>query len=430
MGLSKGILRYEGYTSQGLNLYLFSYPGYGSLRLYSVSSSDASLYKKLHTDELRPKATRKQVSVIIGLLITEDNELETKLNSLGVRLSIGSVRWVFQVLNREKKSALQFFHWIRRWQPELEGNSDICSLVIDNCGHLDDYKAMRCLLDGFSLQRLFLTKKAFEYLQLTSSKEELLKKATQNVVDILQEIGGTSYGTGVPSLIEMFSDLGSFDMAKFVIEKTGRKLSYYNVLIRELCRRGDFKAARDLMDEIGKEGCNPSAHTYNYIISSLLKNGKNADACEVFQEMQDNDCPPDALTFEIFIYNSCNEGKLDNAFEFFDDMVARGLEPRLLTHAAFIKGFFNSQQYEKAYKYVVGSDDKYSSNVNYSLLANLHQKQGNLVDAENILSEMIKKGLRPHFNVFMKVKKHLMKSGNEELATSLQKKFLQLEVRA
>ncbi|XP_050220098.1 pentatricopeptide repeat-containing protein At5g61990, mitochondrial-like [Mercurialis annua] len=410
--------------TQSLNCLSFSR---FSLRFFSLSASQCN---KLHAHHLRPEATRNQVSVIIGLLITEDKDLKTKLNSLSFGLSIADVSWVFNFLDSKKKPALDFFHWIRRWQPELERNSHVCSMVVRNCGCLNDYDAMRCLLKDFSLNGLFISKKAFEYLNVISANEDLLRKCTSDVVGILQEVGGTSYGSGVYSLIEMFSELGFFDMALFVIGKTERKLSYYNVLIKVVSQRCDVKAARNLMDEMRKEGCNPNAQTYNYVISGLLKNGKYGDACNVFKEMKERGCPPDALTFEIFIYKSCNGGKLDKACEFLNEMVATGLEPRLLTHAAFIKGFVNAQQYEKAYKYVVDSADKHSSNVNYSLLADLHQKRGNLVDAVNILSEMIQKGLRPNLKVYMRVKNHIQKSGNTKLALDLQKKFHQLDFRA
>ncbi|KAJ9167401.1 hypothetical protein P3X46_022056 [Hevea brasiliensis] len=429
-GFTRCNCRYKDYTKQNFNLYLFKSRAHYCFRFYSVSSIDASQCKKLHTDELRPIATPKQVFKIIGLLRSNEDDLESKLCKLNLRLSITSVARVLRALSSKKRSALHFFQWIRHWQPELECNSDICSLIIDNCGRLGDYDAMQCLLNDFSLKSLSLTNKAFGFLTSTGTTETLLRKSTQRVIDILCEVGGTCYGTGVYSLIEMFSDWGSFDMAKFVIEKTERRLSFYNVLIKEMCQRCDFKGARDMMDEMREAGCNPSSQTYNYIISSLLKNGKNADAYELFQKMKESNCSPDALTFEIFIYNSCCGGKLDVAFEFLDEEVASGLEPRLLTHAAFIKGLFNSQQYEEAYKYVLSSDDKCSSSVNYSLLAGLNQKRGNVGAAEYILSEMIKKGLRPHYNVYMRVLKQIQRSGKKTSAADLQEKFLQLELRA
>ncbi|KAJ6696898.1 hypothetical protein OIU85_003274 [Salix viminalis] len=330
--------RYNGHRSQILNLYLFESSIHGCVRGYKTSSFDA--YKEMGTGRIRPKAMQKQAANIIDLIKRDEYDLESKLDSL---------------------------------RPELRCNSDICSLVIDNCGRLDDYDDMRSLLNEFNENRLCLTKKAFEFLH------------------------------GVSSLMEMFSALGFFDMVKFVMKKTERKISHYYILIREMCRRCDFKGVRDIQDEMREEGFELSSRIYNYLISCLLKNGEYADAC-----------------------------KIEIACHYFDEMVARDLEPRLSTHAAFIKGFFYSEQYEEAYKYVVDSDKKYkcSSCMNYSLLARLHQKRGNLVIAQNILSEMIKKGLRPYFKVYMKVLNCLDKSGRETLATDLQEQFHQLHSKA
>ncbi|KAE8732963.1 putative transcription factor KAN2-like [Hibiscus syriacus] len=56
------------------------------------------------------------------------------------------------------------------------------------------------------------------------------------------------------------------------------------------------------------------------------------------------------------------------------------------------------------------------------LLANLHRKRGELVTSQTVLSEMIEKGLKPNFAVYVKVMKHLQKSG-EDLARNLESSF-------
>ncbi|XP_065880416.1 pentatricopeptide repeat-containing protein At3g22470, mitochondrial-like [Euphorbia lathyris] len=289
---------------------------------------------------------------------------------------------------------------------------------------------MRGLLNDFRLKGLSLTRKAFEYLLVMAADEAKLKESTQKVIIILKEVGGICYLTGVHSLIEIFSVLRSLAMAKFVIENTERRLSNYNLLFKEMCRRCEFGEARNLMDEMRNEGY-PLVQNYNRLISTLLKNGEIGVAYKMFQEMKEKekDCPPDALTYEVFICHYCNDGNLEIAFEFFADMMSRGLRPRLSTHAAFIRGYFNSNKYEEAHKYIVESDDKYSRSVNYSLLARLHLKTGNAVKAENILSELIEKGLKPNHKVYMEVRERLQKAGMEKLATDLEMKLCQLEHR-
>ncbi|KAJ4713796.1 Pentatricopeptide repeat-containing protein [Melia azedarach] len=375
-------------------------------------------------------ASSKQVSEIIQLILSGDSEVGSKLESMNVSLSTASVIEIFRVLNSKKVSALRFFRWIREFQPEIFCNSDICSLVIDNCGRLDDYENMRHLLDEFSANQIQLTEKAFGFLPVMISSKSLTKVCIWRVVEVLNNVGGSCMVSGIRALIEMYSVLGSFQMAKYVIKKTGRKVSYYNILIREMCRRCDFKGARDMLDEMRQVSCEPSTQTYNYILGSLCKNGKDAEACGLFEEMQEKNCPPDAVTYEIFIYNSCRFGKFNIAYEFFDHMVVRGLEPRSSTHAAFIKGYFSFHQYEEAHKYVVLSADKFksSSNMLYSLLASLHDKNNNPVMAKNVLLEMLENGLRPNFSVYRRVLKHLRTSGQEDMARYLTGRYSSLSL--
>uniref|UniRef100_A0A5B6ZWT8 Pentatricopeptide repeat-containing protein n=1 Tax=Davidia involucrata TaxID=16924 RepID=A0A5B6ZWT8_DAVIN len=384
-----------------------------------------SRFRKRTIDGFKSNVSLKQISEIIEFIRSGEDDLELKLNSIGASLSLESITGVFQVLNCERVSGLRFFNWVRDTNQKLCNNSDVCSLIIDNCGWLDDYETMICVLKEFKSQRICLTEKAFGFLPVLGSSKDLLMEYITRVIDVLNEVGGSCRGSGIWALIKMLCRLDSFEMAKFVIETTERKVSYYNILVLEKCRRCHFEEAHDLLEEMRQFGCDPNVKTYNYLLSSLCKNDSTAEACGVLKEMQEKGCSPDAITFEIFINISCRLGKLDDANQFLDRMVSMGLEPRLTTHAAFIRGFFQSRQYEEAYKYVVDSGFKYkcSSNVIYSLLASLHQKEGDLNIARNILIEMMEKGLKPNFPVYMRILRRLNKTGRGHLARDLDCRF-------
>ncbi|XVF30177.1 hypothetical protein REPUB_Repub16aG0034700 [Reevesia pubescens] len=298
-------------------------------------------------------ASAKQISEIINFIRSGENNLESKLDGMNVSLSEASLNSIFRVLNCQKISALRLFNWIRKSHPEFYHNSDICSLVIDNCGRLDDFDSMFNLLNDFRLHGICLNQKAFGYLPAIVSSKASTEKSICKVVEVLNEIGGSCGVSGIHALIEMFCVLGSFQMAKYVIANTGKRLSNYNILIRGMCRVGDFQEAREILDGMIKVGCNPNSQPFNYVLSCLCKNDKTAEAGQLLEQMLRSSCPPDALTFEVYICYLCKLGKLDMAFEWFDGMVSRGIEPRASTHAAFIKGYFKLKQYHKAYKYVV-----------------------------------------------------------------------------
>lgn len=367
----------------------------------------------------------KQISEIINLIRNGENDLESKLNCMNVSLSEVTTYTIFRILNCEKISALRFFNWIRQSHPKFYHNSDVCSLVIDNCGRLDDFDSMFNLLNDFRIHGISLNQKAFGYLPVMISSKAVTKKFICKVVEVLDKIGGCYGISGIHILIGMLCDLGSFEMANYVIGRTEKRLSNYSILVRERCRRGHFEEARRILYEMIKVGCNPSSHNFNYVLSCLCKNDKTAEAYQVLEQMLDGGCRPDALTFEIFICYSCRLGKLDIALEWLDKMESSGIEPRATTHAAFIKCYFKLQQYEEAHRYVIVCSDKYKrmSNMVYSLLASLHRKRGKPVIAQSILSEMIEKGLKPNFAVYMTVREQLQKSGREDMASNLERRF-------
>jgi hypothetical protein len=68
---------------------------------------------KMGVDGIRENASPKQGSEMIGIITRDDNDLESKLDSMNVSLSITSITEIFRVLNCEKVSTIRFFAWIR-----------------------------------------------------------------------------------------------------------------------------------------------------------------------------------------------------------------------------------------------------------------------------------------------------------------------------
>ncbi|KAI6691162.1 hypothetical protein NL676_027990 [Syzygium grande] len=333
-----------------LNLYRF----YSTSNLQALSNEVSGSHASFDGYQLH--ATRKQSLQIMELIKSGPDDLELKLDAMN-----------------------------NSW-PDLGCNPKICSLVIDNCGRLEDYETMLLLLKEFTLNGVCLTEKAFTFLAV-------------------------------------LSHLGSFEMAKYVIQITEVKASYYNIMAREKCRRCDFGDVKVMIDEMRQAGFGPTTSIYNYFISSLCRNGKVSEAIHVIEEMEGTDCPPDALTFEILINHYIREGKMNVASQFLDRMALIGIEPRITTHTAFIKGYFCWEQHEEAYKYAVSSCVNNSSNETYSFLARLHLKKGDTITAQKVLLEMMDKGMKPSLPVQWRVLRTLKKTGEVCLAEDLASSF-------
>ncbi|KAL2335297.1 hypothetical protein Fmac_016510 [Flemingia macrophylla] len=374
----------------------------------------------------RPLATLEQVSQILALIREGVNDLGSKLNNMNVSLSYESVVDIFQILARERVSALQFTDWLRDSDPDLCCDPDVASLFVSNCGLLGNYEAMVPILREFSLKRVFLGMKAFGFLLDLGLDNASSMECVRRLMAVFNEVGGVCQSCGVMMLIEMLGLSGSFEMAEFVIRTAGGKVKHYNVLMRIMCKRGNCERVANLVEEMEKSGCHVNASTYNLLLSCLCKNGKIDEAWQVLEAMEKNYGLTDAHSFDILINFLCKRRRFDLVLRLLDKMTLKGIEPGILTHAVVIKSYFESGKLEEAREYVIDYDGKrsYSSNANYSLLANLHLKKGNILVACKVLYEMMDKGLKPNFSAYKKILKHLEKKNEKDLSLELSRKYL------
>ncbi|TKY65422.1 Rf1 protein [Spatholobus suberectus] len=108
----------------------------------------------------------------------------------------------------------------------------------------------------------------------------------------------------------------------------------------------------------------------------------------------------DVHSFDILVNFLCKQHQFDLVLKHLDKMTLKGIEPSILTQAMIIKSYFETGEYEEAYECLIHSTGSvsYSSNANYSLLATLHLKNGNVLLACKVLSEMMDKGLKLKFS--------------------------------
>ncbi|KAI3464282.1 hypothetical protein Pfo_020945 [Paulownia fortunei] len=375
---------------------------------------------------------RKFVLEIVNILRNNGKDLESRLSMLPSRLSVYSITEIFEVLSAQRISGLRFFEWIWSKNPQLHKNAYVCSLIIDNVGRLDDYETMFAWLKKFTSEKTCLTYQAFAFLPVLASTNSSLKESAKRVVDLLNKVGGSCRNSGVCALVEMFCKLDLFEMARYVIKITESKKSYYCLLIREKCRNGLIEDAYSIIREMGEANCAPNTTVYNYILGSLWKNGRMDEAFALLDEMKKIGIPPDAITFEILINFVCRLGKMDDVHQLLDQMVSQGLEPRPATHACIVKTLFAAGKYQAAHKHVVDSSIFYktSSNMMYSLMANLYLEKGDIMSARNTLVEMMDKRLKPNFSIYIKIVKQLRRTGRGNLARALESRHSKFVIKS
>ncbi|XP_071728170.1 uncharacterized protein [Rutidosis leptorrhynchoides] len=403
---------------------------------FSHSSIHTSTYNNTnlqfaenHTENLDKnpnfQKTPNLVSQLIDVIKSSKGNCRSQLDLIDTKLSKVSVCEILRVLSCEKVLSVSFFEWVRDRNRELYRNGDVCSLVIDNCGWVGDYDTMTALLTLFKQEKITINNKAFGFLPVLDSSTAHAKEKIALVVDVLNKVGGSVCNSGVFALIDMLCGIDCFDLAKYVIELTEKKSSYYAILVREKCKRGDLDYAYALLNEMRTVGCEVDCKIYNYILGCLCKSDKLSEAMSLLEQMQESGIQPDEITFEIFIASACRLGKMDFANERLRSLMDTGSNPRVSTHVAIVKGYFNAGRYDEAYEYARDMEVKNMPAISkiYSVLARLHQSKGNVEVATRIFNEMMEKGLKPDFLYYKKTVNTLSRNGGRGLAQDLRMKY-------
>ncbi|KAF2296697.1 hypothetical protein GH714_001310 [Hevea brasiliensis] len=135
----------------------------------------------------------------------------------------------------------------------------------------------------------------------------------------------------------------------------------YNTIIYALCRVGNFKKARFLLEQMELPGflCPPDAYTYTILISSYCKYSLQTgcrkairrrlwEANHLFRLMLFKGYVPDVVTYNCLIDGCCKTYRIERALELFEDMNRRGCIPNRVTYNSFIRYYSAVNEIDKA----------------------------------------------------------------------------------
>ncbi|XP_047325651.1 pentatricopeptide repeat-containing protein At3g22670, mitochondrial-like [Impatiens glandulifera] len=148
--------------------------------------------------------------------------------------------------------------------------------------------------------------------------------------------------------------------------------SFYNSLIYILSKAGRLKDAREVFDDMPKQGVARDALTYKTMITALCELSQEENALKLLREMEDISCKPDIEiyapilkmcckneriktissiemhmlehdvsldlgTYTLLVQELCKRGKFEHAVAYFEEMVAKGFVPRDATYKMLMK---------------------------------------------------------------------------------------------
>jgi pentatricopeptide repeat protein len=159
-------------------------------------------------------------------------------------------------------------------------------------------------------------------------------KGAMSVFESLQqtaaELNNVVYNTVLDACVECCDlEKATQWMAKMKEEKMSDVVSY-NTLIKFHLQRGNFTKARELMDEMKKEGLQPNRVTFNELLNAMIgQSAKESDGgirpqiWEVVNEMQAADVKPNQVTCSILLKSlgdSSNQADILKTMELINTM--------------------------------------------------------------------------------------------------------------
>lgn len=185
----------------------------------------------------------------------------------------------------------------------------------------------------------------------------------------------------------------------------------YNTMIHALCRVGNFKKARFLLEQMELPGfrCPPDVYTYTILIASYCKYGMQIgcrkairrriwEANHLFRIMLFKGFVPDVVTYNCLIDGCCKTNRIERAQELFDDMGKRGCVPNRVTYNSFIRYYSAVNEIDKAVEMLrrmqrMGHGVAGSSS--YTPIIHALCEDGRVMDARDFLVELFEGGSVP-----------------------------------
>ncbi|XP_074372089.1 pentatricopeptide repeat-containing protein At1g77405 [Apium graveolens] len=135
----------------------------------------------------------------------------------------------------------------------------------------------------------------------------------------------------------------------------------YNTVINALCRVGNFRKAKFLLEQMELPGfkCPPDTYTYTILISAYCKYSLQTgcrkairrrlwEANHLFRNMLFKGFVPDVVTYNCLIDGCCKTYRIERAIQLYDDMIKRGCAPNRVTYNSFIRYYSAVNEIDKA----------------------------------------------------------------------------------
>ncbi|KAF8053335.1 hypothetical protein N665_1430s0012 [Sinapis alba] len=143
-------------------------------------------------------------------------------------------------------------------------------------------------------------------------------------------------------LFEIFNDMGVTDLTSYT----------YNSMMSSFVKKGYYKTARGVLDQMGDNFCASDIATYNVIIQGLGKMGRADLASAVLDRLTEQGGYLDIVMYNTLINALGKANRLDEATRLFDHMKSNGINPDVVSYNTMIEVNSKAGRLKEAYKYL------------------------------------------------------------------------------
>ncbi|XP_050227947.1 pentatricopeptide repeat-containing protein At3g13160, mitochondrial-like [Mercurialis annua] len=201
-----------------------------------------------------------------------------------------------------------------------------------------------------------------------------------------------------------------------------RDLISYNIIIKGFCKMGALDNGVMVLEELVKNGFNPSLITFNTLLNGFYGSGKSSDGDRIWDRIVEMNVVPDIRSYNAKLLGLALEKKTKEAVELVEEMRRKGIELDRFSFNGLIKGFVEDGNLEGAklwYDEMRKSDGCAPDKVLFETLVPFLCEKGDIDFAYEILQEVLSRNCNVRVTLLQLVVDGLVKQSKIEEAEKL-----------
>ncbi|KAM3287087.1 hypothetical protein P3S67_020517 [Capsicum chacoense] len=197
-----------------------------------------------------------------------------------------------------------------------------------------------------------------------------------------------------------------------------------NIIIKGLCRCGEFDAVYKVFDEFPKQNW---VRTFATVMHALCVRGRVDEALSLLERMEREGVEADAVVFKTLIFGLRKVGRVDEAIEMFKKVMVKGCDPNPGTYQEMLYALLDAKSFLDAKDFMGLIIDKRVNPSFKSYKVMIHGLCDGklLVDLDWVLMQMVRHGFVLRMGIWKKILGFLFPDGDCVLLPVLTMKFSQ-----